>query len=33
MGELGVVCYFDIPELGSLLELLCVIELPPQDDG
>ena len=27
MGELGEFCYFDIPELGALLELLYVTEL------
>ena len=29
MGELGEFCYFQMPELGSLLELLYVTELPP----
>jgi methylmalonyl-CoA/ethylmalonyl-CoA epimerase len=29
MGELGEFCYFDIPEMGALLELLYVTELPP----
>jgi Glyoxalase/Bleomycin resistance protein/Dioxygenase superfamily len=28
MGELGEFCYFEIPELGALLELLYVSELP-----
>jgi hypothetical protein len=28
MGELGEFCYFDIPEMGALLELLYVTELP-----
>jgi hypothetical protein len=31
MGELGELCYFDIPELGALLELLYVTELPPPE--
>ena len=31
MGELGEFCYFDIPEMGSLLELLYVTELPPPE--
>ncbi len=31
MGELGEFCYFDIPELGALLELLYVTELPPPE--
>jgi methylmalonyl-CoA/ethylmalonyl-CoA epimerase len=31
MGELGEFCYFEMPELGSLLELLYVSELPPPD--
>jgi hypothetical protein len=31
MGELGEFCYFEIPELGSLLELLFVTELPPPE--
>jgi hypothetical protein len=31
MGELGEFCYFQIPELGSLLELLYVTELPPPE--
>jgi hypothetical protein len=29
LGELGEFCYFDIPEMGALLELLYVTELPP----
>jgi glyoxalase/bleomycin resistance protein/dioxygenase superfamily protein len=28
MGELGEFCYFEMPELGSLVELLYVTELP-----
>jgi hypothetical protein len=28
LGELGEFCYFDIPEIGSLLELLYLTELP-----
>jgi methylmalonyl-CoA/ethylmalonyl-CoA epimerase len=31
LGELGEFCYFDIPEMGSLLELLYVTELPPPE--
>jgi hypothetical protein len=31
MGELGELCYFDLPELGALLELLYVTELPPPE--
>jgi Glyoxalase/Bleomycin resistance protein/Dioxygenase superfamily len=31
MGELGEFCYFQIPEIGSLLELLYVTELPPPE--
>jgi hypothetical protein len=31
MGELGEFWYFEIPELGSLLELLYVSELPPPE--
>jgi hypothetical protein len=31
MGELGEFCYFELPELGSLLELLFVTELPPPE--
>ena len=30
-GELGEFCYFDIPEMGALLELLYVTELPPPE--
>jgi hypothetical protein len=30
MGELGEFCYFEMPEMGSLLELLYVSELPPE---
>jgi catechol 2,3-dioxygenase-like lactoylglutathione lyase family enzyme len=29
MGDLGEFCYFQMPELGSLLELLYVSEMPP----
>jgi hypothetical protein len=28
MGELGELCYFEMPEMGALLELLYVTELP-----
>ena len=28
LGELGELCYYDIPEIGSLIELLYVTELP-----
>ncbi len=31
MGELGEFCYFQMPEIGSLLELLYVTELPPPE--
>jgi methylmalonyl-CoA/ethylmalonyl-CoA epimerase len=31
MGELGSFCYFAMPEIGSLLELLYVTELPPPE--
>jgi hypothetical protein len=31
MGELGELCYFHIAEIGSLLELLYVTELPPPE--
>jgi catechol 2,3-dioxygenase-like lactoylglutathione lyase family enzyme len=31
MGDLGEFCYFEIPEIGSLLELLYVTELPPPE--
>ena len=31
MGALGEFCYFDMPELGALLELLYVTELPPPE--
>lgn len=31
MGELGEFCYFEMPEIGSLLELLFVTELPPPE--
>jgi catechol 2,3-dioxygenase-like lactoylglutathione lyase family enzyme len=31
MGELGELCYFEIPEMGALLELLYVTELPPPE--
>jgi methylmalonyl-CoA/ethylmalonyl-CoA epimerase len=31
MGELGEFCFFQMPEIGSLLELLYVSELPPPE--
>jgi hypothetical protein len=31
MGELGEFCYFEMPELGGLLELLYVAHLPPPE--
>jgi hypothetical protein len=31
MGELGEFCYFEIPELGSLVELLFLNPLPPPE--
>src|SRR5262249_7636805 len=31
MGELGEFCYFHIAEIGSLLELLYLTELPPPE--
>ena len=31
MGELGELCYSEIPEMGALLELLRVTELPPPE--
>jgi hypothetical protein len=31
MGDLGEFCYFHIAEIGSLLELLYVTELPPPE--
>ena len=31
MGELGEFCHFQMPEIGSLLELLYVTELPPPE--
>lgn len=31
MGDLGEFCYFDIPEIGALIELLYVTELPPPE--
>ncbi|MEO9175209.1 MAG: VOC family protein [Gaiellales bacterium] len=31
MGELGEFCYFELPELGSLVELLFLTELPPPE--
>jgi hypothetical protein len=30
-GQLGELCYFEMPELGALLELLYVTELPPPE--
>ena len=32
MGDLGEVCFFQMPEMGSLLELLYVTELPPPEN-
>ena len=31
MGELGEFCYFQMPEIGALLELLYVTGLPPPE--
>jgi methylmalonyl-CoA/ethylmalonyl-CoA epimerase len=31
MGDLGEFCYYDIPEMGSLIELLYFTELPPPE--
>ena len=31
MGELGEFCYFHVAEIGSLLELLYLTELPPPE--
>jgi hypothetical protein len=31
MDDLGEFCYFEMPEIGALLELLCVTELPPPE--
>ena len=31
LGELGEFCYVEMPELGALLELLYVTELPPPE--
>jgi len=31
MGDLGEFCYYDIPEIGSLIELLYFTELPPPE--
>jgi hypothetical protein len=31
LGDLGELCYYDIPEIGSLIELLYVTELPPPE--
>jgi hypothetical protein len=31
MGELGEFCYFEMPELGSLVELLYLTPLPPPE--
>jgi methylmalonyl-CoA/ethylmalonyl-CoA epimerase len=31
LGELGEFCYFGVPEIGLLLELLYVSELPPPE--
>ena len=32
MGDLGEFCNFQMPEMGSLLELLYVTELPPPEN-
>jgi hypothetical protein len=32
MGELGELCYIEIPEIPGLLELLYVTELPPPEE-
>jgi hypothetical protein len=31
MGELGEFCNFQMPEMGALLEILYVTELPPPE--
>jgi hypothetical protein len=31
LGDLGELCYYDIPQIGSLIELLYVTELPPPE--
>ena len=31
LGELGEFCYYDAPEIGSLIELLYFTELPPPE--
>jgi hypothetical protein len=31
MGDLGEFCYYDIPEIGSVIELLYFTELPPPE--
>jgi methylmalonyl-CoA/ethylmalonyl-CoA epimerase len=31
MGELGEFCYFAFPEIGTLIELLYLTELPPPE--
>jgi catechol 2,3-dioxygenase-like lactoylglutathione lyase family enzyme len=31
MGESAEFCYFEIPEIGSLIELLYIAELPPPE--
>ena len=33
MGDLGEFCYYDIPEIGSLVELLYFTELPPPENA
>jgi hypothetical protein len=33
MGELGEFCYYEIPEIGSLIELLYFTELPPPENA
>jgi len=31
IGDLGEFCYYEMPEIGSLIELLYVAELPPPE--
>ncbi|MBV9945196.1 MAG: hypothetical protein JO262_23940, partial [Solirubrobacterales bacterium] len=31
LGDVGEFCYYHIPEIGSLIELLYVSELPPPE--
>jgi hypothetical protein len=33
MGDLGEFCYYEMPEIGSLIELLDVTEQPPPEEG